>query len=69
MVVPKISTVLAILGGIGCVGICFVIPVIAYITVFPERKCENYSSIIIASVLVAIGIGACINALMQLFSL
>ncbi len=63
IILPQISTVLSILGGIGCVTLCFIVPLIAYLTVLNERKFVSYISIAVASVLVAIGFGSCVNAI------
>lgn len=65
IVLPSISTVLSILGGIGCVTLCFVVPMIAYLTVLPERRVTAYVSLTICSLLVALGFGSCCNAIFR----
>lgn len=55
-----IINVIGIIGGIGCVAICFVIPVIAYISIYPEPefKTKRIISICLGIILSIIGLGA-----------
>jgi len=66
---PKINVVLSVLGGIGCTMICFIVPTVAYLTVNHDRKTQSIISIVICSILVAIGIGSATNAVFKMLGL
>jgi len=61
IVLPSISSVLSILGGFGCVTICFVVPMIAYINVLSERRAQTILSYFLCSIVIGMGIGSCMS--------
>ena len=69
ILLPEINTVLSVLGGIGCVTTCFIVPMTAYLTVLHERTVSCIASLILCSVLVAIGSGSCINAIYKMIGI
>lgn len=65
--IPGISTVLGIVGGLGCVGLCYVMPLLAILKMHPEQKIQGYVYILVTSILVAIGFGSSIRSVMSFF--
>lgn len=63
--VPDITTVFSVVGGIGCVGICFVFPLIAFLSVNYKDKCTAYCYIFIGSLITAVGFGAALQSITQ----
>lgn len=61
IVLPEINSVLSILGGFGCVTICFIVPTIAYVTVLSERKVQVIISYFLCSVVIGMGLGSCLS--------
>ena len=70
IILPSISDVLSILGGLGCVIINFIIPMIAYINVLSsERKTQTKVSLFICSIIVSMGLGSTINAVYRMLKI
>jgi len=63
--IPNITTVFSVVGGIGCVAISYLIPLLAYLAVFPEDKLKGYLFIFIGSVISAIGVGSALNGVLR----
>lgn len=62
---PDITSVLSIVGGIGCVAISYVIPLLAYLSTFPELRLTGYINILIGAVISALGVGSALNGLIK----
>lgn len=65
ILVPDITTVLSVVGGIGCVAICYLVPLLAYLSVFPDKKIKCMIFIVIGSLLAAIGSASAINGVLK----
>lgn len=63
--IPNITTVFSVVGGVGCVAISYIIPLLSYLAVFKEEKVKGYAFILIGSVLSAIGIGSAVNGIIR----
>ena len=63
--VPGISTVLGIVGGLGCVAIAYIIPLMAFLKTHRDKVKEGHLYILISSVLVAIGFGAALKSVLE----
>ena len=61
--VPNIKTVFSFVGGLGCVAISYVMPFLAFLCACPGKKSIIYPSIVLCSLLVALGFGSAIVAL------
>lgn len=69
IVLPNINSVLSILGGFGCVVICFVVPMVAYINVLTERAVQVIVSFVLCSIVVAMGMGSCISGVYKIIGI
>jgi len=65
ILLPGISMVLGIVGGIGAVALAYIIPTMSYLYFFPENKKTCMVYILFASMLVGLGFGAAINSLFR----
>jgi len=66
ILLPGISVVLGIVGGIGAVTLAYIIPTMSYLHFYPEKKKTCMFYIFFASILIGIGVGAAINSLYRL---
>jgi amino acid permease len=69
ILLPEISSVLSILGGFGCVTICFVIPMIAYINVLHERRTQTIVSYFLCSIVIGMGLGSCMSGFYRIIGI
>eukprot|EP00831_Metopus_contortus_P085334 TRINITY_DN9903_c0_g1_i1.p1 TRINITY_DN9903_c0_g1~~TRINITY_DN9903_c0_g1_i1.p1 ORF type:complete len:267 (+),score=26.00 TRINITY_DN9903_c0_g1_i1:97-897(+) len=65
ILLPNINTVLSILGGIGCVTICFISPSVSYLSIRSNRKVSAISTVVVCSLLIAVGIGSAMMAVFR----
>ncbi len=63
---PGILSVLGIAGGLGCVAVAYVVPLMGYLFTHPENKKTRALYIAIGAVLVFIGFCSFANSVMQL---
>jgi len=63
LVVTRLSTVIAITGGIGAVALCYIIPLYAFYKVTPKNDCELMLSLLLGSVLIIIELIAALHPL------
>jgi len=65
IVIPDITTVLSVVGGVGCVTICYIMPLLAYLSVFHDQKVKCAIFILIGSLLAAIGSASALNGVLK----
>lgn len=63
--VPDITTVLSVVGGVGCVTICYIMPLLAYLSVFNHHKGKCIVFIVVGSALAAIGVASAVNGILK----
>ncbi len=61
--VPNIKTVFSFVGGLGCVAISYVLPFLAFLSACPDKKGVIFPSLVVCSILLAVGFGSAIVAL------
>ncbi len=59
--------VFSVTGGIGCVSICYIAPVIAYYKVAKERDFELWASVALGAVLAVVGLIAAVHPMLVQF--
>ncbi|MDR3548153.1 MAG: hypothetical protein P4M11_07815 [Candidatus Pacebacteria bacterium] len=65
ILIPNITTVFSVVGGIGCVAISYLIPLLAYLAVFKDETFKPYAFIVIGALISAIGVGSAINGVLR----
>ncbi len=63
--VPNITTVFSIVGGIGCVAISYIIPLLSYLATFKNVGAKAYGYMLVGSLISAIGVGSAINGVLR----